>query len=978
MESLAEEPDPAFCITDMPEPEEDAGTTDQLPVNVTTINASADPSGDPFAVTAVLSRQLSVTRKEWLKYTANREDPDAPLYTQGTLAKALQTPGNEHLVTNTSFLTACPPPEPNGIFSFAAKFKHRHRSVFGLPILKPTSKVSVWQGIVMTILDGTYSAFLVPISIAFSSDLNHWSWTTIVDVVAGFLFTLDIVLLFHTGFIITCNFRKRLIMDGYFVARYYAKHASLLVDVLATVPAWIEFLVLVFLKRHTPPLLLVLLNYMRLFRLLRLMRFLKNMFASSSGQLGKRLNAWVSSTVLYLTSIIYAAAALINFFGCLWYWVARREGLTNSWLTDVGGADLSNDSDIRQWVVALYFAMTTVTTVGYGDITAHSTVEQCVATVMMLAGVVFFGILIGSLGEIVQHASTRARQAQMFRRKFEDVETWMRMRRLPKYTQKKIRNYYAEVWVRHADWKEAEFFDELPAHLRGEVAVYLMEEVFEQSDFFSQLPEGAKTRLAARLTPQMVPPGHDLCQEGDDADCMWILQEGEVLALRHTKEAELLPAPAVIGEAVILRDQLPAASIRPCTFRALGSCTVWHLALKDIQTLAHVYPEMLLAMVEAFTGRWEHHLDAMGPDKRQQAQASKAALQAAADTVAAISTPHKRRTTAETATQYMLGDLDSEPLTAFGHAQQRQEAQSLARLSIGTSASDDDPSWPPESALSGLHGEASAGMYGYAQTGHGHLPAGPHGHAPSGHGLKGLIQAQGQPSKAFDRGRKGFEAHKSSTHPMPDVKYSEIECQVTEAEDEEMQRQASVMPLPAGAGPHGQRQSLSQSQPPGSWSNKQYQQSSSGARQAPIGTASDNINILVMAGPQDAGVPGSNLSDGRNGPGFGGPTGLDSSKGRAGGQQLPSHRVRSPLQSIHEDHEMGRRSGGVTGTGSPKSFSRQISHSSDFMLSSGGWMAGAFAGRLLHRQRMHDSSSSTHTLNVSPNQLSHAGPPLQQ
>jgi len=28
---------------------------------------------------------------------------------------------------------------------------------------------------------------------------------------------------------------------------------------------------------------------------------------------------------------------------------------------------------------------------------------------------------------------------------------------------------------------------------------------------------------------------------------------------------------------------------------------------------------MLLAMVEAFTGRWEHHLDAMGPDKRQAA-----------------------------------------------------------------------------------------------------------------------------------------------------------------------------------------------------------------------------------------------------------------------------------------------------------------------------------------------------------------------
>lgn len=29
-------------------------------------------------------------------------------------------------------------------------------------------------------------------------------------------------------------------MDGYFVARYYAKHASLFIDLLATVPAWVQ------------------------------------------------------------------------------------------------------------------------------------------------------------------------------------------------------------------------------------------------------------------------------------------------------------------------------------------------------------------------------------------------------------------------------------------------------------------------------------------------------------------------------------------------------------------------------------------------------------------------------------------------------------------------------------------------------------------------------------------------------------------
>ena len=40
-------------------------------------------------------------------------------------------------------------------------------------------------------------------------------------------------------------------------------------------------------------------------------------------------------------------------------------------------------------MVSLYFAMTTVTTVGYGDVTAHSAVEQvgplCHATVILRA-----------------------------------------------------------------------------------------------------------------------------------------------------------------------------------------------------------------------------------------------------------------------------------------------------------------------------------------------------------------------------------------------------------------------------------------------------------------------------------------------------------------------------------------------------------------------------------------------------------------
>ena len=39
--------------------------------------------------------------------------------------------------------------------------------------------------------------------------------------------------------------------------------------------------------------------------------------------------------------------------------------------------------------------------------------------------------------------------------------------------------------------------------------------------------ERALKVFVGRLTPESIPAGHDICKEGDDADCLWLLQEGE-------------------------------------------------------------------------------------------------------------------------------------------------------------------------------------------------------------------------------------------------------------------------------------------------------------------------------------------------------------------------------------------------------------------------------------------------------------------
>ncbi len=58
-----------------------------------------------------------------------------------------------------------------------------------------------------------------------------------------------------------------------------------------------------------------------------------------------------------------------HFFACLWYFVTKIEDSYTSWIYKNG---LQDESKGRQYLFSLYWAFATLTTIGYGDISAHS------------------------------------------------------------------------------------------------------------------------------------------------------------------------------------------------------------------------------------------------------------------------------------------------------------------------------------------------------------------------------------------------------------------------------------------------------------------------------------------------------------------------------------------------------------------------------------------------------------------------------
>lgn len=62
------------------------------------------------------------------------------------------------------------------------------RSIFGLPLISPLSLCAKYWSTLILALDLVYTAFLIPILVAFEVSDVDWSWGCIVNFVAGMSF----------------------------------------------------------------------------------------------------------------------------------------------------------------------------------------------------------------------------------------------------------------------------------------------------------------------------------------------------------------------------------------------------------------------------------------------------------------------------------------------------------------------------------------------------------------------------------------------------------------------------------------------------------------------------------------------------------------------------------------------------------------------------------------------------------------------
>lgn len=160
----------------------------------------------------------------------------------------------------------------------------------------------------------------------------------------------------------------------------------------------------------------------KILNLLDLTRFNQFVEVMVSGQTrGKRVQYHlVMKNIFKVIRLILLTVIITYFTGCAFYFVSSlQEGDLNFLVTN----DLDTDeySNFYKFVTVCYFSITTLSTVGYGDLYPISNIEKLLGIVIMLAGVAFFSFVMSSFIEII---STFNRNLGVEEETFE-LHNWM-------------------------------------------------------------------------------------------------------------------------------------------------------------------------------------------------------------------------------------------------------------------------------------------------------------------------------------------------------------------------------------------------------------------------------------------------------------------------------------------------------------------------------------------------------------------------
>jgi hypothetical protein len=427
--------------------------------------------------------------------------------------------------------------------------------------------VLVWDLVLILLI--VYQAFSIPYLVCF--DVQVAGALGYLEFLVNVVFMCDIAINFNTAYFAKGAFvtNRRKIAKRYMQFWFWA-------DVISTFPySWIAGN---FLSEPSDSnkaassatqiiKLIRILRFLRILRLIRLAKLKRILF-----KIEDFLSSNMMAALFVFLRLLFLIFFLAHWTACWFYYVSYNDAESNPQTWQSENMILTDHSLFDIYITSLYWAFTTMSTVGYGDVVPFTASEKIYAIFAMIMACGSFAYTVGSIGNLVSKSSAEATE---YREQVMAVNRYMRKKELPKDLQFRVRRYLEYLWDNKKQnyLNEKEILSLLSEPLRDELYDHVHGSVIKSCASFEGLEMHFIGQLSKLLETETFAPGDVIFELGEVSTTLYFLQHGCVDVYHQITNSSFreLRTKQFFGEIAFFTEKPRCASVRCMDFVDLFS-----------------------------------------------------------------------------------------------------------------------------------------------------------------------------------------------------------------------------------------------------------------------------------------------------------------------------------------------------------------------------------------------------------------------